>query len=179
MTRKVLRDLLGITGLKQLLGTTYVAYKVLRGQDVDPGTLPMRLDRHRVGKMLIGTLVTNGVIFGVLWAAGHPMLYLLWLGAWMTTNKLVVRLRSMAEHAMVPNPDPTDPFGNTRTTITSWWERILVAPHNVGFHLEHHLVITIPQYKLARFHHMLHERGLLEGACIEKGYTRVFRKMVV
>ncbi len=178
MTRKVLRDLLGITGLKQLIGTSYVAYKVIRRQQVNKGTLPLRLDRERMIKMVIGTLLTNAIFFGLLWGLGHPMLYLLWFGAWMTTGKLVVRLRSMAEHALVRTPDPGDPFGNTRTTLTRWWERLFVAPHNVGFHLEHHLVITIPQYKLERFHRMLEERGMLDDACIEKGYARVFRRMV-
>lgn len=178
MTRKVLRDLLGITGLKQLIGTSYVAYKVIRREQVNKGTLPLRLDRERMIKMVIGTLLTNAIFFGLLWRLGHPMLYLLWFGAWMTTGKLVVRLRSMAEHALVRTPDPGDPFGNTRTTLTRWWERLFVAPHNVGFHLEHHLVITIPQYKLERFHRMLEERGMLDGACIEKGYARVFRRMV-
>jgi fatty acid desaturase len=178
MTRKVLRDLLGITGLKQLIGTSYVAYKVIRREQVNKGTLPLRLDRERMIKMVIGTLLTNAIFFGLLWGLGHTMLYLLWFGAWMTTGKLVVRLRSMAEHALVRTPDPGDPFGNTRTTLTRWWERLFVAPHNVGFHLEHHLVITIPQYKLERFHRMLEERGMLDGACIEKGYARVFRRMV-
>ncbi len=178
MARKVFRDLSGVTGLKQLIGTSYVAYKVIRREQVNQGTLPLRLERKRMIKMVIGTLVTNGVLFGLLWALGHPMLYLLWFGAWMTTNKLVVRLRSMAEHALVPTPDPSDPFGNTRTTLTRWWERIFVAPHDVGFHLEHHLVITIPHYKLRRFHHMLEERGMLDGACIERGYARVVRRMV-
>lgn len=178
MTRKVLRDLFGITGLKQLIGTSYVSYKVIRGEQINPGTLPLRLDRGRVMQMLIGTVVTNGILLGILWALGHPMLYLLWFGAWLTTHKLFVRLRSMAEHSVVPTPDPGDPFGNTRTTLTSWWERFFIAPHHVGFHLEHHLVITVPHYKLGTFHRMLGERGLLEDACIEKGYARVFRRMV-
>ncbi|MGB5813495.1 MAG: fatty acid desaturase family protein [Polyangiales bacterium] len=178
MARKLTRDLLGLTGLKQLIGTSYVAYKVIRGQEVEQGTLPMRLDRGRMIRMVIGTLATNGILFGILWALGHPMLYLLWFGAWLTTNKMVVRLRSMAEHSAVPSPYPGDPFGNTRTTLTSWWERALLAPHHVGYHLEHHLVITVPHYKLPRFHRMLGERGLLEHACIERGYARVLRKMV-
>ncbi|MEM7135618.1 MAG: fatty acid desaturase family protein [Myxococcota bacterium] len=178
MARKVLRDLLGVTGLKQLIGTSYVAYRVIRRQEVGQGTLPMRLDRDRVIRMVVGTVVTNAVLFGVLWALGHPLLYLLWFGAWLTTNKLVVRLRSMAEHSAVPSPHPGDPFGNTRTTLTSWWERVLLAPHHVGYHLEHHLVITIPYYKLPRFHRMLGERGLLDNACVEQGYVRVLGKMI-
>ena len=178
MTRKVLRDVFGVTGLKQLIGTSYVAYKVIRGEEVNQGTLPLRLSRARMIQMLIGTLVTNAILFALLWALGHPMLYLLWFGAWLTTHKLLVRLRSMAEHSVVPAPHPVDPFGNTRTTLTRRWERALIAPHNVGFHLEHHLIMTVPQYKLPRFHRMLEERGFLEGACIEQGYARVFRQMV-
>ena len=178
MARKIARDLFGLTGLKQLIGTSYVAYKVIRRQEVGQGTLPMRLNRERMIRMVIGTFVTNGILFGILWSVGHPMLYLLWFGAWLTTNKVVVRLRSMAEHSAVPSPHPGDPFGNTRTTLTRWWERALLAPHNVGYHLEHHLVITVPYYKLPRFHRMLDERGLLEHACIERGYGGVLHKMV-
>jgi len=178
MARKIARDVFGVTGMKQLIGTSYVAYKVIRGEDVAQGTLPMRLNRERMIRMVVGTLVTNGILFAILWALGHPMLYLLWFGAWLTTNKLVVRLRSMAEHSAVPSPHPGDPFGNTRTTLTRWWERALLAPHNVGYHLEHHLVITVPYYKLPRFHRMLGQRGFLADACIERGYGRVLRKMV-
>ena len=37
MARKVARDLFGITGLKQLVGTTVLVVRVCRGQEVDPG----------------------------------------------------------------------------------------------------------------------------------------------
>jgi fatty acid desaturase len=177
MTRKVARDLLGVTGLKQLIGTTYLVAKVLRGEEVDAGTLPLRLERNAAIRMLVGTLVTNVILLGVLWALGQPMLYLLWLGAWLTTNKLVARVRSIAEHAVVP--DPTDPFGQTRTVRAGWVERLLVAPNLVQYHLEHHLLMTVPHYNLPRFHQMLGERGLLEEACIAQGYAQVLREATV
>lgn len=177
MKRKVMRDLLGITGLKQLIGTTYLVLKVVRGEHVDSGTLPLRLERGSAIRMVVGTLATNLTLLGVLWALGHPMLYLLWFGAWLTTNKLVARIRSIAEHAVVP--DPTDPMGQTRTVRAGWLERLFIAPNRVQYHLEHHLLMTVPHYNLPRFHKMLRERGLLEEACVADSYAQVLRRAVV
>jgi fatty acid desaturase len=176
MARKVMRDLLGITGLKKLIGTTYLAVKVIRGEEVDSGTLPMRMERDPAIRMVLGTLLTNLILLLVLWSLGHPLLYLLWFGAWMTTNNLVARIRSIAEHAVVPNP--TDPMGQTRTVHAGWLERLFIAPNCVQYHLEHHLVMTVPHYNLPKFHEMMRERGLLEGACVADNYAQVLRAAV-
>jgi len=176
MARKVMRDLLGITGVKKLIGTTYLVIKVIGGAEVDSGTLPMRMERGPAIRMLVGTAITNLILFGILWAAGHPALYLLWFGAWMTTNNLVARIRSIAEHAVVPNP--SDPMGQTRTVRAGWLARLLIAPNCVQYHLEHHLVMTVPHYNLPRFHAMMRERGLLEGACVADNYAQVLRAAV-
>lgn len=177
MARKVMRDLLGITGLKQLIGTTYLVVKVVRGEQVDAGTLPLRLEREPALRMVVGTVVTNVVLVAVLWSLGQPMLYLLWLGAWLTTNKLVARIRSIAEHAVVP--DPADPLGQTRTVRAGWLERLFIAPNRVQYHLEHHLLMTVPHYNLPKFHEMLRDRGVLEGACVADNYAQVLRRAVV
>ena len=95
----------------------------------------------------------------------------------MTTNKLVARIRSIAEHAVVP--DPSDPIGQTRTVVASWLERLFIAPNGVQYHLEHHLLMTVPHYNLPRFHAMLGERGLLEDACVVDNYAQVLRVAVV
>ena len=177
MARKVMRDLLGITGLKQLIGTTYLVVKVVRGEQVDAGTLPLRLEREPALRMVVGTVVTNVVLVAVLWSLGQPMLYLLWLGAWLTTNKLVARIRSIAEHAVVP--DPADPLGQTRTVRAGWLERLFIAPNRVQYHLEHHLLMTVPHYNLPKFHEMLRDRGVLDGACVTDNYAQVLRRAVV
>ena len=122
---------------------------------------------------LRGVVITNGVLLGVLALAGHPALYLLWVGAWLTTYSLAMRLRSIAEHGMVP--DPADPLRNTRTTLARWWERLLLAPNRVNYHLEHHLVMTVPHYNLPRMHRLLRARGVLEDACVTRGYLDVLR----
>lgn len=176
MARKVMRDLLGITGLKKLIGTTYLVVKVIGGEEVDSGTLPMRMERRPAIRMVVGTVLINLMLLGVLWALGHPLLYLLWFGAWMTTNNLVARIRSIAEHAVVP--DPSDPIGQTRTVRAGWLERLMIAPNFVQYHLEHHLVMTVPHYNLPKFHAMMRERGLLEGACVADNYAQVLRAAV-
>jgi fatty acid desaturase len=116
-------------------------------------------------------VITNLVLLALLTAAGYPALYLLWVVAWFTTYSLVMRIRSIAEHAMVP--DPGNELKNTRTTIARWWERLLIAPNRVNFHLEHHLLMTVPHYNLPRLHRMLKSRGVLDDACVVTGYRSV------
>jgi fatty acid desaturase len=73
-------------------------------------------------------------------------------------------------------PDPADPLRNTRTTLARWWERIFLAPNRVNYHLEHHLLMTVPHTNLPKLHRMLADRGLLDGALVTKGYAAVLRR---
>lgn len=165
LRRKIVRDLTGQTGWKRVKATL----------KRDLGMSQGRQSRTFGGvRNLRGVVITNVVLFLLLLAAGHPMLYLLWAVAWMTTFQLVTRIRAIAEHAMAP--DPADPLRNTRTTVTSWWERALIAPNGVNYHLEHHLLMTVPHYNLPRLHRMLRERGVLDHALIAHGYLSVLRE---
>ena len=165
MARKIWRDLSGQTGWKRARAT-------LRR---DLGRSRGKVKREDSGvPALRGVVITNGILFGLCALAGHPALYLLWVAAWLTTFSLVMRIRSIAEHAMID--DPADPLRNTRTTIASWWERLLLAPNRVNFHLEHHLLMAVPHYKLPRMHRVLRERGALANACLASGYAEVLRR---
>ncbi len=161
--RKAWRDLSGQTGWKRLKAT------LKRDLGHSQGRVKRNFDAGI--EALSGVVVTNLVLLGVLTLAGHPLLYLLWVAAWLTTYSFVMRIRSIAEHAMVS--DTTTDLGNTRTTIASWWERLLIAPNRVNYHLEHHLLMTVPHYNLRRLHRMLRERGVLEQACVAHGYRDV------
>ncbi len=160
MLRKVGRDLSGRTGIKFARAAFARTFRRWR---VDASA-------RRAAR---GVLVTNLVLLAILAALGRPELYLLWAGAWLTTNTLVTRIRSIAEHNMVP--DPADPLRNTRTTLARSWERLFVAPNRVNFHLEHHLLMTVPHYQLPRMHQLLRERGVLAGALVARGYPDVLR----
>lgn len=161
--RKAWRDLSGQTGWKRLKAT------LKRDLGHSQGRVKRNFDAGV--EALGGVVVTNLVLLGVLTLLGHPLLYLLWVVAWLTTYSFVMRIRSIAEHAMVS--DTTTDLGNTRTTIASWWERLLIAPNRVNYHLEHHLLMTVPHYNLRRLHRMLRERGVLEQACVAHGYRDV------
>ena len=42
---------------------------------------------------------------------------------------------------------------------------------NVNFHLEHHLLVSVPWFRLPKLHRMLGERGALGDAVLEPGYA--------
>jgi fatty acid desaturase len=161
--RKIWRDLSGQTGWKRFLA--------ILNRDLGHSRGRVRRDFGAGLQALHGVVITNAVLLGLLTLFGHPALYLLWVVAWFTSYSLVMRIRSIAEHAMVP--DVTDELRNTRTTLARWWERLLIAPNRVNFHLEHHLLMTVPHYNLPRLHSMLRSRGVLEDACVTEGYRSV------
>ncbi|HXC49594.1 MAG TPA: fatty acid desaturase family protein [Candidatus Limnocylindrales bacterium] len=165
LRRKIWRDLSGQTGWKR--------FKALLRRDLGMSAGKSKRQATSASEALRGVIVSNLVLLAILTAFGHPALYLLWFGAWMTTYSLVLRIRAIAEHAMPK--DPSDPFHNARTTMASWWERLFLAPNYVNFHLEHHLLMTVPHYKLPTFHRMLRDRGLLANANVAHGYLGVLR----
>ena len=163
LKRKFWRDLSGQTGWKRFLA--------ILNRDIGRSRGRVQRDFGSGLQALHGVVITNLVLLGLLTLFGHPALYLLWIVAWFTTYSLVMRIRSIAEHAMVP--DIKDELRNTRTTLARWWERLLIAPNRVNFHLEHHLLMTVPHYNLPRLHHMLRSRGVLADACVTDGYWNV------
>lgn len=180
MGRKVLRDLIGIVGIKRLIGTFSLLMKTITRRatgEVDAVTfMGTRFSRADAVRAMLGFFITQSALFGVFWVVGHPWLFALWAGAWLTTQNLVTRIRSIGEHAMTELSD--DPFRNTRTIRTRWWERLFLAPNGVAYHLEHHLLMTVPASNLPRLHRILEERGLLQNACVESGYGALLRAAV-
>ena len=103
--------------------------------------------------------------------------FFLWFLPSLTWYRLVVRLRNIAEHAAVESDD--DRLKNTRTTKANWIERAFIAPYNVHYHLEHHLVVNCPQYNLPLAHQMLVGKGYLLRMEVQSGYPAVLRLAVI
>lgn len=163
LRRKIVRDLTGQTGWKRVKATLSRDLGRSKGRQA-----------RAVGGLsnLRGVVISNFVIFALCTLLLSPWVYLVWIVAWMTTFQLVTRVRAIAEHALAP--DPEDPLRNTRTTEANYLERILFAPNAVNYHLEHHLLMTVPHYNLPRMHDMLKQRGALENAWVEpKGYRTI------
>ena len=178
LARKLLRDLSGLAFLRRtmaelLMDAGVLTYSASTGQErvVPRPSLSAMLRGLRVntGPMLL----THFVLWSVLAAVGHGGLYLAWVLANATTFSLFLRIRSIAEHAVTTASD--DPLTHTRTTHANLLARLTVAPHHVNYHLEHHLLPTVPHYRLERLHALLWERGAAAKATHSPGYLEVLR----
>jgi len=166
--RKILRDATGRTGLRLLAGLVVGTGNRLMMRDGE-GTTAL----HR-------GLIANVLLLALLWAAGQPLLYLLWATAYLTTYPLVARIRQVAEHGNVPALYDTDPRGNTRTTRAGLLERLLLCPNFVNYHIEHHLMPSAPCWRLPALHRLLVERGFYREhpLAVADGYREVLRRAV-
>jgi fatty acid desaturase len=118
--------------------------------------------------------IVNLALLGGLLAIGYWWLYpLLWLLPLATWYQLVSRIRNIAEHAVVPDND--DPLRNTRTTRANLVERLFVAPYWVNYHLEHHLFMFVPCWRLPAAHRALLAAGIREQMEIQSSYVAVLR----
>jgi fatty acid desaturase len=174
MARKIARDLAGIVGLKRYVFLTRLAAGLNpMGKGLDG--IPLSRAVRTFFRNQSGFVVINAVFFAATCLAGHPEAYfLLWVLPALTGYSLVLRLRSIAEHAVIS--DPNDELRQTRTTLAPFWLRFLIAPHNVNYHLEHHLFMFVPHYNLAKAHRLLARAGVLEKAEIAPSYWDVLRR---
>lgn len=150
MWRKVVRDLTGQTAFQR------------------------RREQFKRGVGVRGGLIANAVLWALLAVAGYWWLYpVLWLVPLATWYQLISRVRNIAEHAVVPDND--DPLRNTRTTYANPLVRLVLAPYWVNFHLEHHLFMFVPCWRLPAAHKALLAGGRREQMEIQPGYAAVLR----
>jgi fatty acid desaturase len=162
--RKMMRDLTGQTGFKQRRAQ-------LRASIGKPGqSFAERWASFRT--KLGGPVVANLVLLGILAAAGKPHYYLFfWILPLLTWQQAITRVRNIAEHAIVPDND--DPFRSARTTYATWFERALLAPYWVNYHVDHHVMMYVPCYNLPLLHRMLLAKGLGPRMEIQPNYARI------
>ncbi|MDA3920263.1 MAG: fatty acid desaturase family protein [Salinisphaera sp.] len=97
-------------------------------------------------------------------------LLLYWVVPFMTFLFMFQHVRSVAEH--FGSMDYDHELSSTRTVKPYFWERWFFAPHNVNYHLEHHLCPAVPFYNLTKLHRMLLADDLYrERAHITRGYS--------
>ena len=165
LVRKLLKDLAGITawktyayflgGAPALNTATNVAVRPLDDTSAKLRTAA-RHDRNAVIFLHIMVLF----LFAI---SGYLLQYLvLWVLPLVTVVQAILRLRAIAEHGATT--DFSSPLTAARTNLGPAWLRWLVFPHNVNYHVEHHLYASVPQYNLRRLHREMTARGMLQGA---------------
>lgn len=174
LQRKLLRDVSGQTSLN-FLATSLKRNQVITTNEEGE----KRFDCRQLLSRFRAPIIMNSLLLVLLTWFGFAELYLLWLAAYFSIYMVFSRIRNLAEHACVPNLLDPDPMLHTRTMIANWWERLTFAPNCVNYHLEHHLLPSVPKYRLASFHAALQEKGLLDNADIESGYIAFIKRLVI
>jgi fatty acid desaturase len=148
------------------------------GQDLGGWTAASRMLAWRPvdgWRPLRRPLTANALLLGVLAAAGQWHLYpLLWLLPLATWYRLATRIRDITEHALVTDDD--DPLRNARTTAAGVLERAFLAPYWVNHHLEHHLLVFVPCWRLRDAHALLLAKGHGPRMELARGYLGVLRR---
>lgn len=184
LRRKLLRDLSGQSGIKFLIGLVGMTSGYWKFQqnglveriayDRPPGLLG-----HAAIFVRNGGLVSIGwqlLLLGGLLALGHGALYLLWVAAFVIPFPLLMRVRVLADHACVHDPMSTNALDHARSTRANWLEKLLIAPHNEHYHLEHHLVPSMPFWNLPKLHAILVRDGVIPAANTAGGMLEVLRR---
>ncbi len=179
--RKLLRDLVGITGLKRIYGLWlmdlgYLKYTVAAEIVPLPQTGRTRMDGLKDGLKHLGPVIlAQLILMGILTWIGRPWMYLLWIGSYLTTFSAFLRIRSIAEHACTQIN--LDPRLHTRTTRAGFLARMTVAPHAVNYHLEHHVLMSVPYFRLHHFFDILEKKGLHQNAYVQRRYLAVLAEV--
>jgi fatty acid desaturase len=165
LARKLLKDLSGFTawktyayflgGAPALNTSTNVALRPL-----DDTSQKLR-DEARTDRTFV--IVFHVALLALFAWSGYLVQYLvLWVLPLITVVQAILRLRAIAEHGATT--DFSSPLTAARTNLGPAWLRWALFPHNVGYHIEHHLYASVPQHNLPELHRELKNRGILEGA---------------
>ena len=165
LAKKLLKDLAGLTawktyayflgGAPALNTQTNVALRPLDDTS-EKLKAQARSDRNAV-------LAVHVALLAVFAWSGFLVQYLvLWILPLITVVQAILRLRAIAEHGATT--DFSSPLTAARTNLLPAWLAWLIFPHQVNYHVEHHLYASVPYYRLPELHREMLGRGLLDGA---------------
>jgi fatty acid desaturase len=161
LAKSLFRDVSGLNAP----GMLKLAASVASADTVSTGFLALRYGFYAA---VLGIIVYTGALEGFA---------LYWVVPMFTWLMLVMRIRGIAEHHAIDEPDSAYP--RTRTTHPTWLERIFLAPKNVNYHIEHHFFPSVPFYRLPELHAILMSKpGYRESAHLTSTYWGVLEESV-
>ena len=165
LVKKLLKDLAGLTAWKTYAYFLFAAPALNTATDkalrpLDDTSAKLRADAKHDRNVVIAVHVILLVAFAL---SGYLVQYLvLWVLPLVTVVQAILRLRAIAEHGATT--DFSSPLTAARTNLAPAWLRWLLFPHNVNYHIEHHLYASVPQYNLPALHREMERCGMLRGA---------------
>jgi fatty acid desaturase len=165
LVKKLLKDLSGLTawktyayflgGAPALNTATNVALRPL-----DDTSQKLRNEALHDRNAVIAFHTALLLLFA--WS-GYLLQYLvLWALPLVTVVQAILRLRAIAEHGATT--DFASPLTAARTNLAPAWLEWLIFPHQVNYHIEHHLYASVPHYNLPALHREMADRGMLANA---------------
>lgn len=158
LQRKFIRDLTGRTGVKLFIAQVTTAiqlagdHEAMDAAKTDAAQAFKSTDMVKSAVMFFGVTLLMGLIGDWWWGLAF------WVLPYLTWFQFVLRVRNIAEHGATETSQ--NPFQNVRTTQANWIERAFVAPYWVNYHLEHHMIMHVPCWKLPRMQTALIAKGL-------------------
>jgi len=172
LLRKLVRDLLGLNAWKTFayfFGSPAINAETNREiRPLDDTSPELRAAARRDRLWVVGFHLAAPAL---AWAAGglHGLLLyvVLWVVPLVTVLQPILRLRAICEHGATE--DLSSPLTAARTNRTTgslgnWIARLVLFPHHVNYHVEHHLYPAVPHYHLPALHRLLQEKGALQQA---------------
>jgi fatty acid desaturase len=158
LRRKLVRDAVGVSGWKNLR-------PLLRA-------LLSRSSRPFAARIV----AAQAALLALFALAGRPELYpLLWLLPWMTSWRVLNRLRAIAEHGgMERSPDRRRTTHHVRQSRLAGF---VIVPFNTGWHLAHHVDMGVPWRNLPRLHAELVEAGWVVPDLEYPSYRALWRAL--
>ena len=158
LKRKFIRDLTGQTGGRQLAAQILISFRLagddeaIEAAEQDAAQAFKARDLWKSLPVFLGIPLAMSLL-GQWW---YGLAF--WILPYLTWFQLVLRIRNIAEHGATDQSE--DPFQNVRTTLAGPVARALVAPYWVNYHLEHHMVMHVPCWRLPAMHAALRDAGL-------------------
>ena len=165
LVKKLLKDLVGLTAWKTYAYFLFAAPSLNTATDkairpLDDTSPKLRAEAKHDRNVVIGFHVILFIAFAL---SGYLVQYLvLWVLPLVTVVQAILRLRAIAEHGATT--DFSSPLTAARTNVAPAWLRWALFPHNVNYHIEHHLYASVPQHNLPELHREMERRGMLRGA---------------
>ena len=128
--------------------------------------------KNELDRLIYYSLASVVIISTGIW----PQVALLWYLPAFTILPVILRIRSIAEHFGV---EGTHELNTSRNYLCGFWEKSLLAPHNVGYHLDHHLFPSVPFYNLPVLHRvLLEDHEYVASAHLNEGLVGLHRQSV-
>jgi fatty acid desaturase len=156
------KDLVGLSAIRTLTTMSYfsVLSAMLKPPSSADGLPPLE---RRLAIVFFSSVAAIVLAIGIWW-----QLLILWIVPMMSVLPPILRLRALAEHGACSSSNQLD---SARTVDAKLIERMLFAPCNVNYHLEHHLYPSVPYYRLPALSRRLREQPkFIDHAQINAGY---------